>query len=217
MQDFILRLCYSLPGFLLAICLHEYSHALVATKFGDPTAREAGRLTMNPISHFDIFGTIILPLVLIAQNWGVFGYAKPVPIDARHFKNVRKAVFWVSFAGPIANLVLVVLSAFFLVLFVNFVPKDFYLFLPIAQMLRFSVDINVLFAVFNLIPFPPLDGSRMVSTFLNYNQSRVYESWERYSFLFFMALWITNGFSYILAPAMMLGDGVVNMFALMLS
>ena len=114
--DFILRVSVMAPGFLLAISFHEYAHAWAAHKFGDPTAKSMGRLTLNPAAHYDMFGTIILPLVLAAFNMGIFGYAKPVPVDARHFKNYRKSIFWVSFAGPIANVILMVVSGFLLAL-----------------------------------------------------------------------------------------------------
>ena len=102
--DFILRVSVTAPGFLLAISFHEYAHAWAANKFGDPTAKSMGRLTLNPAAHYDMFGTIILPLVLAAFNMGIFGYAKPVPVDARHFKNYRKSIFWVSFAGLLLTL-----------------------------------------------------------------------------------------------------------------
>lgn len=217
MEEIILRLCYSAPGFLLSICLHEYGHAWMATRFGDNTAKSQGRLSLNPAVHYDLFGTIILPLIMAVANLGIFGYAKPVPVDARHFKNIRKAIFWVSFAGPLANVVLVFISAFLFVAFYKYMPKDFFLFEPLVNMLRYSVSINVLLAVFNLIPFPPLDGSRMVSSFLTYDKARFYEGLERYSFMFFLLLWMTNAFQYLMYPAHLASNGIIVLFSLMLS
>ncbi len=201
----------------MAICLHEYGHAWTSNKFGDNTAKAHGRLSLNPAAHYDLFGTIILPLIFAASGMGIFGYAKPVPVDARNYKNYRRAIFWVSFAGPIANLILMILSAFFFVLLKTYLPKDFFLYEPLVNMLYFSVNINVLLAVFNLIPFPPLDGSRMVSSFLSYDKARFYESLERYSFLFFMILWMTHAFDYLMYPASVASSGIVVLFSLMFS
>ncbi|MEK6626593.1 MAG: site-2 protease family protein [Bdellovibrionota bacterium] len=217
MEEFILRVCYSAPGFLMAICLHEYGHAWMSNRFGDNTAKSHGRLSLNPAVHYDLFGTIILPIIFAASGLGIFGYAKPVPVDARNFKSFRKAIFWVSFAGPLANVMLMVLSAFFFVLMSTFLPKDFFLFEPLVNMLYFSVNINVLLAVFNLIPIPPLDGSRMVSSFLSYDKARFYEGLERYSFMFFLLLWMTHAFDYLMYPARIASSGIVFIFSLMFS
>ncbi len=213
----IYRICIAAPGFLLAICVHEYAHALAALRFGDPTAKNYGRLSVNPAVHYDLFGTIILPVVMAALGMGIFGYAKPVPIDTRYFKNMRKAVFWVSFAGPLSNILLMVVSALLLTILVTHVPQDFYLFDPFTQMLKSSVLINIVLAVFNLIPFPPLDGSRMLSSFLSYDQQRKYENLERFSFLFFIVLWQTNLLSYLMQPALSMGSGLINFFINVLS
>lgn len=211
-EDLIYRICIAAPGFLLAISVHEYSHALAALRFGDPTAKNHGRLSINPAVHYDLFGTIILPMILAAIGMGIFGYAKPVPIDTRYFKNIRKAVFWVSFAGPLSNIALMIISAFLLTVVVTQVPPDFYLYDPFTQMLKSSVLINIVLAVFNLIPFPPLDGSRMLSSFLSYDQQRKYENLERFSFIFFIVLWQTNLLSYLMRPALGMGSGLINFF-----
>jgi len=216
-SDVILRISLMAPGFLMAISFHEFAHAWTANRFGDPTAKSMGRLTLNPSAHYDLFGTIILPLILAVMNLGIFGYAKPVPVDARHFKNYRKSIFWVSFAGPLANLLLMSISAFMLALLRTKVGADFFLFNEFQNMLVWSVYINIILAVFNLIPFPPLDGSRMVSSFLSYEGQRKYEALQNYSFLFFILLWTTNIFSYILIPAQKLGWGLVGIFIYMLS
>jgi len=215
--DFILRISIMAPGFLLAISFHEFAHAWVANYYGDPTAKARGRLTLNPAAHYDLFGTIILPFVLAAMNLGIFGYAKPVPVDSRHFKNYRKSIFWVSFAGPLANLVLMTVSALFLAILRTKISPSFFLFEEFTSMLIWSIYINIFLAVFNLIPFPPLDGSRMLSTFLSYENQIKFESLQNYSFLFFIVLWTTNVFSYLLVPAQKIGWGMVGIFVSLLS
>ena len=217
LTDLILRISLMAPGFLLAISFHEFAHAWVANRYGDPTARLSGRLTLNPAAHYDLFGTIILPLALAAMNLGIFGYAKPVPVDPRHFKDYRKSIFWVSFAGPLANIILMIISAFFLSIFVSKISPSFFLHQEFQQMLIWSVYINIFLAVFNLIPFPPLDGSRMLSSFLSYEAQRKYESLQNYTFLFFIVLWTTNVFSYLLVPAQKLAWGVVGLFVWVLN
>jgi len=200
-SKFILDLALSLPGFMLAIVFHEAAHALAARHFGDDTAERMGRLSLNPLVHYDLVGTIIFPLVGIMAGWIPFGWAKPVPVDSRNFKNVKKAVFWVSFAGPLANIILACIGAFFLAILISFVSQSFSFFKILYDMLQRFLFINVILAVFNLIPFPPLDGSKMVATFLDYEMARKYEDLQRFSFIFLILLWTTNIFSYIVRPA----------------
>ena len=121
----LLRLSIQLPGFILAVSCHEAAHAFVALKFGDDTAKRQGRLTLNPAAHYTPFGTILFPLLGALMGGTMFGWARPVPIDARRFKNIRKSIFWVSFAGPMANIALSVVSAFFYVLIVTKVSQLF--------------------------------------------------------------------------------------------
>ncbi|MGB0452667.1 MAG: site-2 protease family protein [Bacteriovoracaceae bacterium] len=217
MEDIIFRLAVSIPGFLLAIVFHEAAHAYVALRFGDPTAKLQGRLSLNPAVHWDLVGTIIMPIFFIVLGWGIFGYAKPVPVDPRNLKNVKWGIFWVSFAGPLANVALAIISAFALVVCALKVSPDFYLYDVLRKMLESSVYINIILAVFNLIPWPPLDGSKMVATFLDYNQARKYEELQRFSLLFFIILWQTNILSYVMSPAMMAANGVIHLFGALLS
>ncbi len=206
MEDVILRIAMCVPGFLLAIVCHEWAHARMALHFGDDTALQQGRLTLNPAAHIDVMGTIVFPLIFTMLGGVMFGWAKPVPINARYFKNVRKGVFWVSFAGPLMNIILGFAFALVFGAFMVFVSRDFYLHSPLSAMLDFGVRINFILAVFNLIPFPPLDGSKMVTTFLNYNQMRKYEEIARFSFPFMMILWFSGALSYILWPAEAMGQ-----------
>lgn len=217
MNDLIHRLSIALPGFLLAIVFHEAAHAWVAHKFGDDTAKREGRLSLNPAVHYDLFGTILLPAILLVMGGGVFGYAKPVPVDPRQFKNIKWGIFFVSAAGPLANVILAIFSSLFLVMTVTYVPQDFYLFSSMTQMLQSSLLINLVLAVFNLIPFPPLDGSKMLATFLDYNMARKYEELQRYTMLFFIVLWTTNIFSYLMVPALGAANGMIYIFSSVIS
>lgn len=212
MEEIIYRIAISLPGFLLAIVCHEAAHAWMANRFGDPTAKSLGRLTLNPAVHYDLVGTVIFPLIGAMMGGAMFGWAKPVPVDSRHFKNVRAGTFWVSFAGPLANIILTLVSAFLFALLVTKVNPSFSFHTIFADMLKQSIWINVLLAVFNLIPFPPLDGSKMVSALLDYNQARKFEELQRFSFVFIFILILTPVLSYIMAPAIWVSNVLVNVF-----
>lgn len=212
MEDILLRIFVQAPGFLLAIVIHEAAHAYVAYRNGDDTAKRYGRLTLNPMAHIDIVGTVVFPLVCALIGGVIFGWAKPVPINTGNFKKIRKSIFWVSFAGPGANLILALVSAFLLSLWIVSSTPDFYLFSPIKDILHHMVIINIILAVFNLIPFPPLDGSKMVSSFLSYEAVLKYESLGRYSFLFFIALMYTGALRYVINPAIKAGYMVIGLF-----
>ena len=144
---------------LLAITLHEAAHGYVALKLGDDTALSAGRVTFNPLKHIDRFGTILLPaLLLLVKSPFLFGYAKPVPVNFARLNNPRRDMIWVAAAGPATNLILATVSALLLHLIVLFPPGAA---AWIGENLRNSVLINVVLAVFNMLPLPPLDGGRV--------------------------------------------------------
>ena len=212
----ITNICISIPGFLLGITFHEAAHALVAYKCGDDTAKRLGRMTLNPVPHIDLMGTIILPIIFATLGGVMFGWAKPVPIDSRRFKEIKKSIFWVSFAGPLANFILVIIFSFLYAVLLAFVAKNFYFYAPLKQMLHSALAINVVLGVFNLIPLPPLDGSKMVTTFLSYELLRKYEVLSHYSFPIMIVLMITGAFGYIIYPFLVFGEWLVKLFYVML-
>lgn len=171
---------------LFSVILHEVMHGLVALKFGDTTAQRAGRLTLNPIPHIDLFGTILLPALLIFTGSPIlFGWAKPVPINPLNFSNIKKGELFVSGAGIAANFSLAIISAL-IYHFLNFIPITF----PalVGGILQYAVTINLVLAVFNLFPIPPLDGSKILLSLLPYNLAKEYIKFERYGFLILLIL-----------------------------
>jgi Zn-dependent protease len=150
-------LAWALPV-IIAITFHEASHGYVARHFGDDTAWRLGRVTLNPLNHVDPFGTIILPAMLILAKGPVFGYAKPVPVNFSNLRNPRQDMVWVAAAGPAMNLCLAIVSAL-LIHFVTIVPASARLWY--VEMLDNSIVVNLVLAVFNMLPLPPLDGGRV--------------------------------------------------------
>ncbi|HPU86406.1 MAG TPA: site-2 protease family protein [Candidatus Latescibacteria bacterium] len=177
-----------LPVGIMAVTIHEVSHGYVAWKLGDPTAHYAGRLTLNPIAHIDPIGALMLVLV-------GFGWAKPVPVNPGYFKNPRRGMMWVALAGPVSNILFAVVFA--LVLKAVFAFSSEYT-AALFPLLRFGIVINVVLAAFNMVPVPPLDGSRVLANFLPYHASRRFDELEHYGLIpvavvLFLLPWATNG------------------------
>lgn len=189
------------PPFVVAVIFHEFAHGLVAKFWGDRTAEQAGRLTLNPIPHMDLFGTVLFPLINMATGMNIlFGWAKPVPIDPRQFRKFRPGLFWVSLAGPGMNFLIAFASALVFATMRRFVPQDFYLYEPFLAMTYVSVSLNFALGIFNLIPLPPLDGSKILEAFLPYDLARKYEQLAQYSFWILMALLISGAFAVLSGP-----------------
>ncbi len=171
-----------------AIVFHEVAHGYVADRLGAPTAKMLGRLTLNPLKHVDLFGTILMPAMLALAGLPVFGYAKPVPIDPNNFKNFRWGMLWTGLAGPSTNLVLAAVSGLVVraMMFAG-VPATAYGEALTLILYRFA-EINLVLMFFNLIPIPPFDGSRVLPVFLNDAALRVYAQVERYGFFIILGL-----------------------------
>ncbi|HVC37582.1 MAG TPA: site-2 protease family protein [Gammaproteobacteria bacterium] len=189
------------PPVLFAITLHEVAHGWVARRFGDPTAQMLGRLTINPLKHIDPIGTIIVPVVLLVLHTGfLFGWAKPVPISPRNFKNPRRDMAIVAAAGPLSNLGMGIIWALVIRVAALFYPTLPWI-EPLIYMGLAGVLINVALLVFNLIPLPPLDGGRVLVGLLPRNAANVVDRIEPYGFYIIILLMITGVFNVILVPS----------------
>ena len=194
----LITILYVAPPLLIAVILHEIAHGIAAGWLGDPTARSRGRITLNPLRHIDPFMTIILPLLLVLSGSPIiFGGAKPVPINPGYFRNPRRGMLWTAAAGPATNLILAVVSYLGLRLYtVLLEPLPLHgsaawlLFLITLPYVWFTygVVINVVLAVFNLIPIPPLDGGRIAVGLLPLAAARRWAQLERYGLLIVVAL-----------------------------
>jgi Zn-dependent protease len=178
----ILRFALVLPMLLVSFAVHELAHAYVATRLGDPTAREEGRLTLNPLRHLDLWGTVVLVVTFVGSGGSfLFGWAKPVTTNPSYFRDAQRGMMLVGAAGPLANIAAALVSAALVWLTVG-------LSVFVAQALALAYLLNVLLAVFNLLPIPPLDGSRVVGGVL---PRSVYPRWvalDRYGNYVFLAL-----------------------------
>jgi len=189
---------------ILAVTLHELAHGYVALKMGDHTARLAGRLTLNPIKHLDLFGSFLLPLVLkLSGSPIIFGYAKPVPVNYHNFREYRKGTLWVSAAGVLANIILALISAALFQLLAateaSWTQSQYALpFVHFLQLLYYSVTINCVLALFNLIPIPPLDGSRILAMLLPAPLRVHFARLERFGMIIILVLLITGPLSRLM-------------------
>lgn len=190
---------------LIAITCHEAAHGFAAWRLGDPTARLAGRLTFNPVKHIDLFGTVAFPLfLLLIKSPFIFGWAKPVPVNPRHFANPVKGMMLVSLAGPGANFALAVgFAAIYHALIWALVTLDgagAVILQPLALMARYGVFINLILGIFNMFPVPPLDGAKILAGLLPSAGARFLYSLERYGFILIIVLLVTGVLQDILLP-----------------
>jgi Zn-dependent protease len=202
------RLLISAPAILVAITFHEVAHGYVAFRLGDPTAKLLGRLTLNPLAHIDLFGTIIMPIMLFVLTEGrfMFGYAKPVPINPMNFKNPRKGMALSAAAGPITNMILALASVIILNLVIaplaGLLPdmaKETVM-KPLLMIFSASVLMNIVLASFNMIPIPPLDGGRVLTGLLPSKQALFFDKIEPFGFIIVLVLIYTGIANLFIMP-----------------
>ena len=193
---------YFLLALIPSIILHEVSHVWLAYHCGDPTAKQMGRLTLNPLVHIDPFGSILLPIILILAGFPPFGWAKPVPVNPARMRNRRVNAFWVSLIGPMVNLTL---SAIGLAMCAYAYHVDQSQFLFNAGL--YVGITNLCLGVFNLIPIPPLDGSALLEFFVPNRQLPTYYRWRNKALPFVMIVWLLLSFLHINDP---LFSGLIN-------
>jgi Zn-dependent protease len=208
MPQEVVLILFQVFALILAFSVHECAHAWTAWRLGDPTARMLGRVTLNPIKHLDLFGSVFMPLLALVYHWPLIGWAKPTPVTPRNFKNYTRDDIMVTLAGPASNLLLATGALILLVLMKHAIPggrtavftamavamhfpvstENLPTLFPIALLLYFIILINLLLFVFNLVPFPPLDGSRILRHFLPYNALKFYDRMGIFALWIFMFL-----------------------------
>ena len=202
MDNVLMRVVMWAVPVVFSIVVHEVSHGWMAYRLGDDTAKRMGRLTLNPVHHIDPVGTVILPLILIVMGGPVFGWAKPVPFNPHNFRrdvNIRNGAMWVALAGPGSNLGIAFVFSFVLVAAQNFLsgaPSIMYF--SVTQLAQAFIVINLVLASLNLIPIPPLDGSKILMRFLPLEYERYFMVLERYGFLILLLLLATGAFSTLI-------------------
>lgn len=176
---------------MIAMTVHEFSHGWVAYKLGDNTAKNSGRLTLNPLAHIDLVGTVLLPIFLFITTRGhfVFGYAKPVPINYWGLRNPRRDMGLIGLSGPLANFIFAILLS---LIWKNLADISMFKFV-----IEYLITINVILGVFNLIPLPPMDGSRILSAILPPQLAQQYNRIEQYGFII-LILFIASGLANII-------------------
>ena len=210
----LLSLVLTLPAVLIAITFHEYAHAFAADKLGDDTPRRQGRLTLNPLAHLDPVGSIMLV-------FAGFGWGKPVEINPRNFNRtvtMSKGEAIVSIAGPVMNFILAFVFSIISVAIIKFAPTFVFTQLGtiILTLLQVTVSINIGLGVFNLIPLPPLDGSKVLNHFLPYSAKDWFERYSQVFYIVFVVLWITGKAGDIISPIISLVyNGITNLVGLL--
>jgi Zn-dependent protease len=199
----------SIIPMILAITVHETAHGWVAKKFGDNTASMQGRLTLNPIKHIDLIGTVVIPFLTYFTGF-IFGWAKPVPVDARNFKNPRRDMAIVALAGPVSNLLMAVGWAL-LIYMVG--ANNGIVSLALAKAAETGIYINLSLAILNLLPIPPLDGSRILTGILPPRLAWQYNQLERYGFIILLVLLYTKILNPVLAYPVYLAQKYIYLIA----
>lgn len=205
MLGFDADMIFRIPALLMTLTIHEYAHARAAVALGDPTPRFLGRLTLNPVAHLDPIGLIMLWLFK-------FGWAKPVPINPNNFSNGRRDMFLVSLAGPVSNIVFAFVTAFLtgILAKLGLLSGDW------VQILRLTYIYNIIFAVFNLLPLPPLDGSKMLMSLLPGRYAYALERIEGYGPWILMALVYIGFIGVITYPLERVLSSIINMLVMLI-
>ena len=184
---------------ILAITLHEAAHGYVARHFGDPTAWQAGRISLNPLRHIELFGTILLPALLhFIGSPFLFGWAKPVPVNFSRLRNPKQDMLWVALAGPAVNLLMAIAWTALLKIDV-LLPRNYFT-LPLALMCEIGIGVNLALMGLNLLPLPPLDGGRIVTSLLPWQYAVRFASLERWGFFILLGLLYLNVLDYTVWP-----------------
>ncbi len=187
---------------LFSLSVHESAHAWTALRQGDPTAQRLGRISLNPLVHVDVIGTVVMPLLMIFTGVPLLGWAKPTPVDPRYFRNLRRGQIVVSGAGPLSNLLLALLFTAFLFVAVRALPGPLRE-NPLVQLLSLGIQLNVLLAIFNLVPLPPLDGSHVVEWALpNGLGHRYAQAIAPYGGFILLALVMSGALFTVLSPVL---------------
>ena len=195
---------------VFAITLHEAAHGYAARHFGDPTAWQAGRISLNPLRHIDPVGTVLIPLLVLLFSAGsfLFGYAKPVPVNFGRLRHPKQDMFWVALAGPAANLFMALVWAALLKLAWEMPVNDFTV--PLSEMSKLGVIINCVLMVLNLLPLPPLDGGRIAVSLLPYPLASKFAQLERWGFPILLLLLFTGVLGLVMSPLVQMLAGLIE-------
>ncbi len=213
-QNYIFSLLLTLPGVIIAITFHEFAHAFAAYKLGDDTARMQGRLNLNPLSHLDPIGFVLL--IFAHVGWG-----KPVQINPRNFNrkiSMSAGEAIVSVAGPAMNFILAIVFTVIYFLIIKFAPTFILTQIGyiVILMIQSTIIVNVGLGVFNLIPLPPLDGSKIFRNFMSYNVKAWLDKYERVFYIVFLILWITGLAGTIISPIIeLIANGLINLIGML--
>jgi Zn-dependent protease len=201
-EAILVKIAISAIPILLAITVHEASHGYAAKHFGDLTAEKLGRITLNPLKHIDLFGTIILPAITLILGGVLFGWAKPVPVQFGNLRNPKKDMLWVAAAGPASNFVMAICWGMLLG-FITHSQSDGVLSITssfLLEMAYVGITINIVLMVLNLLPMPPLDGGRIAVSLLPNEQAMQLAQVEKYGFAVLIALMFTGVLDKIIGP-----------------
>ncbi len=211
LESLIQTLAISALPVIFAITLHEAAHGYAARHFGDPTAWQLGRISLNPLRHIDPIGTIVIPIAILLFSGGsfLFGYAKPVPVDFGRLRNPKQDMFWVAAAGPGANLFMALCWAFLLKMAWLMPSSEFTL--PLSEMSKTGIMVNCVLKVLNLLPLPPLDGGRIAVSLLPHNLAWKFAQLERWGFPILLLLLFTGILGAVMNPLVIMSARIIEL------